>query len=272
MNQIKNKLLVLFLLVSLFSSCYEHEEGCRDINALNFDVAADKDCENNCCKYPDVYINFRLTNDSITVDTNTILANNLNDTIRIKYFRMYLSGFKIINTHNDTLILLNKIQTGTDEDGKTEYKYINFTVAKVKAKSQTYNLGNLTKLDNYNEFIFDFGIDSLVNHSILDKVNISNPLSIKDNDMYISTSLGYYFLKMEIEMPDNTIKYVYISGDKFQSTISINKDLDLRERTNHYIDLDLDISKWLLPVDLNKKDDELKAILLHNLNKSMIIR
>ncbi len=271
MNQAKNKLLILVLFVNLFSSCYEHTEGCRDINALNFDVVADKDCEDNCCKYPNVYLDFKLFKDSITVDTNTILVNNFNDTFRIKYFRMYLSDFSLINTQNDTIELLNKIKYGIEKNDKIEYDNINFPVLKLKAKPQSYNLGNLKVLNKYSELIFYFGIKSTINHAIMDKLDISNPLSFKDNDMYINTDSGYYFLKMNLEMADSTIKNINISGDKYLSKINIKHNFDLSERKNHYISLHLDVSKWLLPVDFNKNNDEITNNLLDNLNKSMIL-
>jgi len=41
----------------LFSSCSQ-KEGCRDINATNYDKEAEKDC-NNCCLYEEVVIDAR---------------------------------------------------------------------------------------------------------------------------------------------------------------------------------------------------------------------
>ena len=271
MNQRKSKIFFILFSIAILSSCYDHTEGCRDINALNFDVTADKDCEDDCCKYPDVYINFRLFKDSITIDTNTILVNDYNDTFRIKYFRMYVSGFKMINDLDDTLELLNEIPVGFNENGKIEYHNINFTVAKFKTDSRSYKLGKLKKLDKYKEMIFDFGLNSRINHGLMDKVNISNPLNTANNDMYLDSISGYHFLKLEIEMSDKFIRSVYITGDEYLSKISILSNLDLRERENHYINLDIDVSKWLLPIDFYKNSDEIRNSLLNNLNKSLIL-
>ena len=271
MNQIKSKIFFILFSITIFSSCYEHTEGCRDINALNFDVSADKDCEDNCCKYPDVFINFSLVNDSVTIDTNTILVNDFNDTFRIKYFRMYLSGFKLINHQNDTLELVNKIPVGINENGKTEYKSINFPVVKLQAKSRSYKTGKLQKLDEYKEISFDFGLNPTINHGIMDKVDLSNPLNTTNNDMYQDSISGYHFLKLEIEMRDKFIRSVYITGDEYLKKINLSSNLELKERENHYINLEIDVSKWLFPIDFYKNSDEIRNSLLNNLKKSFIL-
>ncbi len=271
MKQITNSVLIFFFFIIIFSSCYEHTEGCRDINALNFDVTADKDCEDDCCKYPDVYIDFRLFNDSITIDTNTILVNDFNDTFRIKYFRMYLSDFKLINNRNDTFELLNEIPVGININGKIEYKNINSPIVKLQTKTRSYKLGNLQKLDKYKEMTFDFGLKPTINHGIMDKIDLSSPLNTANNDMYLDSISGYHFLKLEIEMSDKFIRSVYITGDEYLSKISILSNLDLRERENHYIYLEIDVSKWLLPIDFNKNSDKIRNSLLFNLQNSLIL-
>jgi len=271
MKKTINNFLIFFLLLTAFSSCYEHTEGCRDLNALNFDVVADKDCDDDCCKYPEVYINFSLIKDSIEVDTNSILVNRFNDTFRITELKMYFTGFKLLNTTGDTVILKNSIKIGINASSETIYEDTNYTAVKINLNQSSFKIGTLNFRDNYKQMDFSFGISPLINKVKLDKINTSSPLSILENDMYIDSIQGFYFLKINFKFPDLTSKAIYISGDNNYIPLTLKSELNLSDRENHYLKLDLDISKWILPLDLRKNNIEIESFLKTRLNESLIL-
>ncbi|MBK7408422.1 MAG: hypothetical protein IPJ40_10395 [Saprospirales bacterium] len=54
------------LALLLLAGCYQKEEGCLDIHAVNFNVAADKPCA-DCCTYPKLSV--KLEHKAILPDT-----------------------------------------------------------------------------------------------------------------------------------------------------------------------------------------------------------
>jgi hypothetical protein len=118
---------------------------------------------------------------------------------------------------------------------------------------------------------FLFGLKPSVNNAILDKVKISNPLSTVENDMYIDSIQGFYFLKLKIEFNDLSSKTFYISGNENSVPISLKSEFNLTERENHYINLSLDVSRWILPMDLRKNNIEVEKYLKNHLSESFFL-
>ncbi|HHH52117.1 MAG TPA: hypothetical protein ENK91_00520 [Bacteroidetes bacterium] len=271
MKKTINNLFIISLIAITLVSCYEHTEGCRDLNALNFDVVADIDCMDKCCKYPEVNISFNIINDSVGVDSNTTLVNGFLDTFRITELKMYLSDFYLLNEYGDTFAINNSIKEGYYNSGEKVYKDTNYTVSKINLNIHNYNIGSIKKRDTYQQMDFLFGLKPSVNNAILDKVKISNPLSTVENDMYIDSIQGFYFLKLKIEFNDLSSKTFYISGNENSVPISLKSEFNLTERENHYINLSLDVSRWILPMDLRKNNIEVEKYLKNHLSESFFL-
>jgi len=178
-----NKIVFGIIISSLIiSSCYKHEEGCRDLNASNYDVFADTECELPCCKYNTVSFNLELINDTSKVDTS-FFYHESGDSIKINLLRMYVSNFALTNNKNEKYWLNQEINLGVIENSQLVYHKYNYTSVKLKNKSSNVNIGTLNKLDSYKNVEFIFGIDSFVNHSAIDKIDKSNSLSPSTDSM-----------------------------------------------------------------------------------------
>lgn len=271
--KLKNRVSIgIFLIgfITILNSCYKHEEGCRDLNALNYDVVADNDCEDNCCRYPKVSINFEIFNDTVTIDTNTYFTNGFEDSIRIKLLRMYFSAFSLTDSDEERHDLYNRITIGTGVDSIPEYKNINYSSIKVNEKGGKFDIGTLDKLSTYNKIEFTFGIDSLVNHSAINKITSSSYLYQFSDSMYIDRVEGYYFLKLNIEIKNKGNKSITIKGDQNIKYLKLNGDIDFTARENHTLPVKLDLKKWFKNIDfVNKNNDELAKSLISTLNSSL---
>lgn len=256
---LKNKkILYLFVFSVAISiiSCYDHEEGCKDINASNFDVTVDEPCEDDCCNYPKVnlYISF-VFDDSISIDTNNYFTNNFGDSLRFKFLRMYLSDFKLTNIDNEEFLLKQEITIGKNENETISYENVNFSSAKIKPEESKYTVGTLSKLSEYKKVKFKFGLDSTVNHSVIGKISSASALYPSTDSMYIDQELGYYFLKMDLEIKNKTTNQIYISGIENIETIVIEESIDFTKREDHSLILKLNLNKWFLDIDFNNDSD-----------------
>lgn len=100
-----NTLFVLLLFV--FQSCSQPSTGCRDIRATNYDVTADEDCDDACCVYPLLRIQFdhKIQQTIDGVDTlvgfkyNTLytLDNAPLDSFYFQKIKCYLSDFRLVD-------------------------------------------------------------------------------------------------------------------------------------------------------------------------------
>lgn len=269
--------IYLIFPIFIFSSCYEHEEGCRDTNALNYDVTVDKDCEDQCCNYPNVNITFypiyspdNVDTNSFKVDTNSLLVTEYNDTLRIKQLRVFFSNFSLINQNNQEVRLYNSLTI--KENDESDNKKINYTVVKLKATSSNYKIGTLSKNSIYNKVLCKFGIDSLINHAIIDKSNHSSPLLQGSDSLHISNEEGFYFLKLIVEINRNTEKTIFIKGDRNLQILILSGELDFSERENHIIPLELNINNWFKDINFSiDKEESISKKLFNNINYSFKI-
>lgn len=88
----RNILLLLCFASVLFGSCYEPKEGCLDIEAVNFDASADKNC---CCEYPVLLLEILQRYDTDVWLADSAYQNSNGQWFRLKSAVFYLSEFQL---------------------------------------------------------------------------------------------------------------------------------------------------------------------------------
>ena len=93
----KTSIISLLFLFCYFlpTSCFEPEEGCLDIEANNFQLAADRDCSkdapSNCfCTYPSVSLRVVHVFDKLDFRTDTVYRINSGEIIKIRDIQFYI--------------------------------------------------------------------------------------------------------------------------------------------------------------------------------------
>lgn len=108
------------LLIALTaSSCYEPQQGCLDVRAVNYYAGADENC---CCRFPKLILTSDQVYDTLLFRLDSLYPSDNGELFRIKNIVFYLSGvelekageivrttdslqFRLVNTaQNDTVI------------------------------------------------------------------------------------------------------------------------------------------------------------------------
>ncbi len=258
-------LLFFFYTVVYLTSCYKHPEGCRDVNAINFDISADKNCEKECCKYPKLSLSADIYYDTIKLDTNIVFANEKGDSLRVANFQMLLSQFQLIDKRNLSHDVHNPINIGVKDEDVVNYEIINYNAAKISSTGGSSSLGSFKLLDDYSGIIFNFGIDSIVNHSKPDKIAVNSPIYPKKDSIYDYSQQEYYFLKFAIDINGNELKEYLVKGDKYLTKFELLNNFDLKERKNHTIRMRVDLKNTLKNFDADNTQGEFLNKFLLNL-------
>lgn len=277
MNRKTNDLIVFSfiasVLISLFS-CYEHEEGCRDINALNYNVKADEDCENNCCSYPETEIQMYMTNGSETIDTNKYFPLNNGDSVRVRYLRIFFSDFSFTGEDGTKIPVYKDILIGKRLNNSVEYEVQNFPVLKFKPESAFYNIGVCKILARANQLSFSYGIKEEINNSVLDKLNSSSALYNGADSLYVDEKKGFYFLKMLLQSKKHpaTNKSIKASYENGLRQLKIYSVFDLTRRQKHTVKLNIDILKLLKGINMEEDESAARTKVIENLSSSVSLR
>ncbi|MBL7826876.1 MAG: hypothetical protein JNJ57_09620 [Saprospiraceae bacterium] len=85
------------LLMAILVGCFDPQEGCLDIAAVNYYPAADEDC---CCRYPKLIINADQTYDTQLFKQDSLYPTADGHLFRIKSIAFYLSEFQLFKNGN----------------------------------------------------------------------------------------------------------------------------------------------------------------------------
>jgi len=269
-----NRSLVIFIFISGFilTSCYKKPEGCRDYRALNYDVKADKECENDCCTYPELELTSSFEYDGQIIDTSTYFQHGSLEDLKISSLVFYLSEFNLTGgIKNSSSISDEQVSIGIQESGSLIYQLFDFSVAKIKlSSSNAYKLGEFRNADIYSGLSVNFGIKSDINHGDLSKINTSNPLYQSQDSMYINADEGFHFLKLVLEYNGNQKRSIEIYGDE-NFTEFINTGIfDFRERETRNINLQISLSTWFEGIDFENESNEVVTSKLKNQLKNAL--
>lgn len=275
MKKAANKYFISFVSIILiglyFNSCYKKVDGCTDPNAMDYEVDADEMCEDECCDYPDLSLNIKLISDSTKIDTNTLLTDDFGNEFIIKFCRIYFSDFKFYDINGGENPLKNNFIYYENENNEIKTREINFSMIKYRPEAENYKIGEILDREIYNRMDFNFGINPEINHSLVDKLTISSPLYPGKDSLHISSSEGFYFLKMSINKPDgDNIRSIEIKGDENFKPISIIDSYDFTSRENHILYFNIDQKTLFNTIDVISDDDNsFKEKILHNLASSI---
>lgn len=277
MNLIKNNILfVCFALCAslILTSCYEHEKGCRDINALNFSVSADEDCDKNCCTYPNVEFLVNFIYKNTVIDTNNYFPLADGDSIRLQSAKIFFSDFTFIDENGNSEPVYSSNLLGINSNGVIDYKEINSSIIKVKPQNSIYYAGTLRKLFQAKILAFHFGLNDIVNYASNDKIATSNPLYYKSADsMFVDINQGYYFFKINIQDKKNPLNLKKILSLKPAQNISFSfsSEFNFSLRQTHQIKLNIDLEKLFSEVHLSDSQLSIRDKILKNIASSVTI-
>ncbi|MCB0584091.1 MAG: hypothetical protein KDD06_02010 [Phaeodactylibacter sp.] len=277
---IRNSLLLFIL--ALITACYEPVPGCLDVEAVNYDLEADKN-EASDCEYPKV----RLALQHRYSKGDTIFRFGLADSVyfdalgnpfRVNNVRFYISNFHLIYTNgqekemDETVDILIPQPDGSELPRTIED---NFSLASPRV-TQNYTIGTLKESGTLKEIRFAVGVEGLANLADPTSFPETHPLFLQDSSLYFNQDSGYVFEYIELfrdtTAADTIPQILRIGTDAYLKEVRLPIELEKSRGFHLLLTLQVDYSRWF--GNINAREDspeELTEKIVANLAQSFSI-
>lgn len=245
----------IFLLIFL-AACQDPTEGCLNLEATNFDAAADKDC---CCILPQLVLSYRYFYDNDTMptfrlDENYTLENG--DTIQFRNFAMYISDVGLIQNGNfligeDSLKIYRR---NPDLDSTIQVRNINI----VRRGSPSSNAGLFNHTGMFEKLRFRFGLDPELNSSPVEDFPRGSVLGLQADSLHtMIPGEGYIFLKLVIYFQESDmVRTFIIKGDANSFILERDILFNTTRGVNRIIVLELNFKNLISGIDFDTDSDQ----------------
>lgn len=257
---------LLTLCVLYFSNCYEPREGCLDIEATNFDAAADKNC---CCTYPVLNLTLLPRYDTLVWKPDTAYEYSPGKWFRLKQAVFYLSGFQI-SQGGTALGVSDTVQLKTwGPGGDTTQTTFTDDFLLIRRTVVTYPIGTFQPSGTFDAVQFQLGLPTAAQQVIPALAPTGHPLRPQPEGLWLGRDTGFVALKLVLTrdtlsstVPDTLLFHQPdFSGLPFQQTgtfthesgydFRLNLAVDFREMFRN-VDLSSgDISAWKTQIVAN---------------------
>ncbi len=258
MNRVNNRIInqaILIVLFALFiSACKDPVEGCLDIEASNYNVAADNPCP-DCCTYPRINLEvFHSFQDSFrfSYDSLYIFEGNVG---RFEEVVFYLSEFKLFGS-SDTLEV-NEVMSFDIINGGAESFKDDFTLVSRSILSFDYDIGEIRGSGQYDNLSFVVGLLGNAEFINVETVPEDHALALSVDSTIWTYPEGYVFNRVII-IPDtmevNSKRQFDLKGpsDIQRITLPFPQSLDLGSSVT--IPLKIDYKKWFSGINFVAED------------------
>lgn len=190
-------IVLIPVILSMLPACYQRQEGCLDITAVNFDVEADRPCA-DCCEYPNLTLEFQ--HRVILPDTELVfqydslyyLENQPDVFFRFRRIRFYVSNLEFRNansvaTLSDSLEML--VPDGMGDS--LEVRIPDNVMLVDKEQFSSRELGSFRGSGFFDQIRFWVGVGPLVQQADPNTAPEGHPLRIQPDSLNWSAGEGY---------------------------------------------------------------------------------
>ncbi len=207
------------LFVVLLTSCYERQEGCLDLQATNFDVAADRPCA-DCCTYPSLQLSplHRVipadqpdTSFVFSYDSAYAVAPFEQDSFRFQSLFFYLYDFRLKGGEGE-LEVSDAFSwydaAGQKHTGKDDYVLID------AGSSSRLTIGELRAAGQFDSLIFWVGLPPEIRQADITRMPAGHPLNFRSDSLNWEEGTGYIPLRLALyrdagQLQDSTVLRVF---------------------------------------------------------------
>ncbi len=192
---ISNFQFLILACAPAFAACYEPVEGCLDIEATNFNAAADNDC---CCEYPKLILETvqRYGSDTVQYLPDSLYLNDAGQIFRIKSVVFYLSEIQVFQSGDaysvsDTVQLQTYSAFGNDtlEEAFTD----DFLL--IRRTPVDNPVGDFRPSGAFDKAKIRLGLSDDAQRVIPALAPSGHPLRIQGDSLWYGPSAGYVFLQ-----------------------------------------------------------------------------
>jgi hypothetical protein len=186
--------LPLFFLLTLVS-CYEPIEGCLDVEAVNFDVTADKNC---CCTYPALTLSVSQGFDTQIWFADSAYQNNLGQWFKLKKATWYFSEFALTQNGN-TLSVTDTVQLKTLNGIDTLEQAFTDDFILVRRSPVLYSIGDFRTSGAFDRIQFRLGLSEDARKILPSSALSSHPLAPQTEEMWRGIDTSYAAIQLIIQ-------------------------------------------------------------------------
>lgn len=272
----KLSFIALVFMTLFFQSCYENIEGCLDVNATNFNVMADRECE-DCCTYPLLRLAVQHVYTAKVLEQDTLVRFNLNqpytldsvDFFSLTDLRYYISDVKLVRPNGDTVGVEDRLEftlvSGTNIT--TQNTEDNFALID-RGNISPRTLGTIRENGTFVGIQFKLGLSSFDQKVAPEFFESNHPLALGDTSMYSLEERSYIITRLDLARDtlsiENDTTSIQILAKDFIEKIELDFDFQVDVGFNTTIALQVDYRRWFEGINV-KSDlpemiiDKLKA-------------
>lgn len=246
----RKSLAVILCLISfsLFTSCYEKTEDCLERWASNYEITADKACD-NCCIEPELTLGFEVEYDTLNISKDSIYLDANNNTFKHVEAEFFISGFRAWNSVNDTLKTADTISV-LDQVYVDDYMFTPNSSSKVVAF--------VREIESLDSLEINFGIPPSMRDTSIITSDDAN-LAAANDSLFTNTTgtdqfaLFNYSLAIDTSSLD-TIKYRCLIPNEMRYKWVFDPPITLLQGLDKTITLHLDLKLLTQNLDLANLD------------------
>ncbi len=237
----------------LFSNCREKAEGCLDIKAKNFNVAADASCT-ACCTYPSLTIGW----DTANFPRNKKFLVTNGDSCEILSWKILFSEFFLTSSDNvvsrisDSVLLVRKADSSRQINDFGILSFDKFAFTQV---------GTFRQAGNFKRLQFTVGLSDFFNKTNAKRME-NVPILAATSPMYVDSVVGFgnqiMRLKRKIAGITDTIEIVLKRPNSSFFAIDLQQNFKLKEGFDGVIPLKINLMQLMNNLNI-RNIDSLKA-------------
>lgn len=208
------------LLTATLPGCFEPEEGCLDIYALNYQVDADEQCP-DCCRYPQIKLDILhkivLPDTSVNLQYDTEYRDGAGNPFLISRIQFYLTDVQLIRPNGDSVGVIDTLLLPLEAaGGSTELVEIkdNFALIDPGVFGQT-SMGGIRTEGSFQAMRFTLGVSGVADAVPPADYPQDHPLAVES--LYVPEAEARLMSRIQvyrIEPPGDTVRTdIRIGGD-----------------------------------------------------------
>lgn len=183
----------LFLIVVALAACTGKREACLDIEATNFDAAADKNC---CCTYPNLLLKVTPQFGAALWKPDTAYEYAPGKWFRLRQVVYYLSDFQLVRQGvsipvSDTLSL-----PVWGSAGDTSTQTLTNDILLIRRSADSYKAGTFRTSGAFESVRFRVGLPDAAQRVIPDLAPSGHPLRQQSEKLWLGRDTGYVALQL----------------------------------------------------------------------------
>lgn len=223
MTRLLTRTALALLPLVLAPACYEREEGCLDINAVNYNASADDNC---CCTYPTLSFSVQHRMDTLVWQRDSVYQTTDGQWFRLLDAAFYLSEFSLRQNNqayriSDSLLFQVFASGGTDTVG--QFFIDDFTL--LRRTTTSLSVGTFSADGAFDQAQFRLGLSESANRIIPALTPDGHPLRTQGDSLWLNPQDGYVPLYLVLDRdtlsatPPDTLRFTRSEiGDAFATS------------------------------------------------------